>query len=336
LPIMESLWHGKPCICHSGGVMAELGRDGGCLNVDVTDGDTLAAAVVRLAEDAQLYDKLSREAVSRPIKLWRDYALGMWRSLIEHSSQPSALATRQEASDVASEVITDYKQLLYPGCLVDNWQMNDSERLSMAAVLQRLKPRCAIEIGTYKGGSLSLLRQFATSVFSIDIDPEVAEKFSGFKNVTFLTGRSQELLPVLLDELDAAGMPVSFVLVDGDHSANGVRQDIELLLDYVPKVPMVVMIHDGFNPECRRGMLEARWSRSPYVHFVDVDFIPGRVIEHGGGGDGEMWGGLALAFFSPQPRQGNLRADGSMKRNFEKSAREGGGRAMAASTPALP
>jgi hypothetical protein len=196
----------------------------------------------------------------------------------------------------------------------------------MAAILQRLRPRCAIEIGTYKGGSLSLLRQFATTVFSIDIDPEIPAKFGHFENVNFLTGRSQELLPVLLQELDAAGMPVSFVLVDGDHSAEGVRRDIELLLDYVPKVPMIVLMHDGFNPDCRRGMLEARWSRSPYVHFVDLDYIPGRVVEHGGGGDGEMWGGLAMALFSPQPRAGELRVEASGKRTFDRALREAEGR----------
>jgi hypothetical protein len=49
-------------------------------------------------------------------------------------------------------------------------------------------------------------------------------------------------------------------------------------------------------------MLEADWQRSPFVEWLDIDFIPGRLIEHGGGGDGEMWGGLALARFTPVRR----------------------------------
>ncbi|HYP13436.1 MAG TPA: glycosyltransferase, partial [Bryobacteraceae bacterium] len=30
MPIVESLWHGRPCLCHSSGVMAELAQEGGC------------------------------------------------------------------------------------------------------------------------------------------------------------------------------------------------------------------------------------------------------------------------------------------------------------------
>ena len=319
LPIMESLWHGKPCICHAGGVMAELARGGGCLVVDVTDAAAFAVAIARLAQDRELYDRLCTEALTRPIKLWSEYAAIFWRMLVERSGLPEARRESEGMAMTDETLPANHDGVLYPDCLVADWQMNDSERLAMAAILQRLKPRCAIEIGTYKGGSLSLLRQFATSVFSIDIDPEIPGKFGHFENVTFLTGRSQELLPILLDELDSAGVPVSFVLIDGDHSAEGVRKDIELMLDYVPKVPMIVVMHDGFNPECRKGMLEARWARSPYVHFVDVDFIPGRVIEHGGGGDGEMWGGLAFAYFSPRKREAPLRVGASAQRNFEWS-----------------
>ena len=39
LPIMESLWHGRPCICARGSVMGELAAGGGCLATDVTDAE---------------------------------------------------------------------------------------------------------------------------------------------------------------------------------------------------------------------------------------------------------------------------------------------------------
>jgi len=187
----------------------------------------------------------------------------------------------------------------------------------LAAILARLKPRCAIEVGTYRGGSLSLISQYAESVFSIDIDPSVPERFSKFDNVSFLTGPSELVLPALLRELDQASMPVEFILIDGDQSAAGVRRDIESLLDYTPLRPLIVLLHDGFNPECRRGMMDANWGRSNYVQFVDVDFIPGRIIEHGGKGDGEMWGGLAMAYFLPVARSGELLVSASAHRTFE-------------------
>jgi hypothetical protein len=195
--------------------------------------------------------------------------------------------------------------------------MNESEKLALTALLERLKPMCAIEIGTFRGGSLSLIRQYARHVFSIDIDPSVAERFGHFENVSFLTGPSDLVMPVLLRELDCAGLHPGLILVDGDHSSEGVRRDIEVLLTYQPKVPMFVVMHDGFNPKCREGMLAARWERCPFLRWVDVDFVPGRIVEHGGGGDGEMWGGLALAYLSPERSSEPPRVIQSARKAFE-------------------
>ena len=74
LPILESLWLGKPCVCHSDGVMAELAAGGGCLTADMADPAALARAIERLATDGGLRDRLSAEARSREIDAWPDYA----------------------------------------------------------------------------------------------------------------------------------------------------------------------------------------------------------------------------------------------------------------------
>ncbi len=57
------------------------------------------------------------------------------------------------------------------------------------------------------------------------------------------------------------------------------------------------MMHDSFNPECRRGMQEADWEKSPYVKWVDFDFVPGRIIENGSACDGETVGGSGFGIF---------------------------------------
>jgi hypothetical protein len=67
------------------------------------------------------------------------------------------------------------------------------------------------------------------------------------------------------------------VLVDGDHSAEGVRKDIDHLLRLRPIVPLYVVMHDSFNPGCRRGLREADWAGCPYVHAVELDFVAGSV-----------------------------------------------------------
>ncbi len=74
LPVMESLWMGRPCICHEAGVMAELAAEGGCVCIDMTSVQEVAAAMERLASDPALRHALARQAERRVIGTWRDYA----------------------------------------------------------------------------------------------------------------------------------------------------------------------------------------------------------------------------------------------------------------------
>jgi glycosyltransferase involved in cell wall biosynthesis len=73
LPIMESLWMGRPCICHEAGVMAELATGGGCLTVDVTEPIELSVAMEKLCSDPALIDALRRQAGMREITTWAAY-----------------------------------------------------------------------------------------------------------------------------------------------------------------------------------------------------------------------------------------------------------------------
>lgn len=73
LPIMESLWMGKPCICHECGVMAELAAGGGCLTINVKEPAELSFAMERLSSDTALMDALRRQASGREITTWTAY-----------------------------------------------------------------------------------------------------------------------------------------------------------------------------------------------------------------------------------------------------------------------
>jgi len=297
MPILESIWQGKPVICSNQGVMSELAAEGGCLTTDILDERLLANTIYQLSTDKNLLYKLSQEAVNRKLKTWDEYTQ-QFLSLLKCEKISQDFSNQGDQMMPFTDTRT-WEEILYPNCLCEHWQMNNSERLALTTLLSRHIPQCSIEIGTYKGGSLSLISQFSKMVFSIDIDPTVSEKFGFFKNVTFLTGFSNVSLPLLLKSLDYEQVPVDFILVDGDHSAEGVKKDLNLVLSYIPKKPLFIMMHDSFNPECRRGMLEADWNKCPYVQWVDLDFVPGRIIENGSTSDGEMWGGLALAYLTP-------------------------------------
>ncbi len=74
LPVIESLWQGRPCLCANFGVMAENAVGGGCLTTDVRDPVALADAILTLAGSAGFRRQLVQEAIVRPLKTWGEYA----------------------------------------------------------------------------------------------------------------------------------------------------------------------------------------------------------------------------------------------------------------------
>jgi glycosyltransferase involved in cell wall biosynthesis len=73
LPIVESLLHGKPCVCGGNGALGEVARGGGCFIVDQAKADALAHGMRRLLLDRELYARLCAEARARKFRLWIDY-----------------------------------------------------------------------------------------------------------------------------------------------------------------------------------------------------------------------------------------------------------------------
>ena len=88
LPILESLWSAKPCICANFGSMKEVAEAGGCLMVDVTNVEALAEAIQQLANNPQLHQTLTQEAITLPFKSWHDYALEVAFRLAEKVNSP--------------------------------------------------------------------------------------------------------------------------------------------------------------------------------------------------------------------------------------------------------
>ncbi len=216
---------------------------------------------------------------------------------------------------------TDLGALFYPQCLIrDNrWEMSQAERSLLRTVLERVRPSIAIEVGTFRGGTLSLMSQYCEAVFSLDIDPELPVKLSQIRNAQFIIGPSAKTLPELLAGLSAAHMEPEFILIDADHSEQGVRGDIQTVLARVPKVRTFVAMHDSFNPGCRRGIVTSGWENCPYVHSVEVDFVSGSVVNQPGSpADGQMWGGLGFAVLDPKPRVGPLTISALGQRTFER------------------
>jgi len=87
LPIQESLWHGRPCICGGNGALGEVATGGGCITLDQTNVPALAAAMRDLLDDEATYNRLHAEARARTFRNWDDYTGRLLQRLGEHDAK---------------------------------------------------------------------------------------------------------------------------------------------------------------------------------------------------------------------------------------------------------
>ncbi len=144
LPIIESIWYGKPCLCHNEGALAETAAGGGVDMVDMLDEDALAAAIYRLATDRQFRSKLAREARERTVKSWVEYAREVVEALAENRPRPLDAVRRQRA--FAAPVIERLDRPLL-SIAVTTYNRAGWIKHSLAGILQHTRHyRDAIEV----------------------------------------------------------------------------------------------------------------------------------------------------------------------------------------------
>lgn len=176
--------------------------------------------------------------------------------------------------------------------------MTFGERAALEGVLSQLKPQLAVEIGTAAGGSLRRIATHSAEVHSFDlVEPEATVR--DLPNVTLHTGDSHVMLAEFLDQLAGAGGRVDFALVDGDHTADGVRQDLVTLLTSEAVQRGVILIHDTANEVVREGLERVPYGSYPAVSHHDLDFLPGH-LSSGGPYHHQLWGGLGLVVVDRQ------------------------------------
>src|SRR5712691_1838641 len=184
------------------------------------------------------------------------------------------------------------------------WRMSLGERSAVEGILACLRPSVSVVAGSLKEESLAAVSAHSDVVHSFDLALHSGVDRSRFPNVVFHEGDSHELLPATLAELGRAGTNVDFALVDGDHTAPGVRRDLEDLLDSPAVERTVILVHDTLNERVRAGLEEVDFGRDKVTH-VELDFVVGQLWD-GGPFDNDLWGGLGLVvtgwdFVRPAP-----------------------------------
>ena len=202
------------------------------------------------------------------------------------------------------------------------WQMTRWEKYAFISLVRKRKPSVAIEIGNATGGSLQVLASVCNKVYAIDfqqvIHDGLKDKFSN--HVEFHTGDSKVLLPEILKKIQESNEELGFVFIDGNHSTEGVKADINCVLNgYTPICELIIIFHDSFNPECRRGIIDADWKKNQYVHYVDVDFIPGNFYKEplGACKADSIWNGLSFALLKPEIRKGDLEIRQTLQPSYD-------------------
>jgi len=74
LPVLESLHHGRPCVCSGRGALGESALGGGCVALDSVDALSLADAIRRLLLHPAEIAALASAARRRHLKDWSGYA----------------------------------------------------------------------------------------------------------------------------------------------------------------------------------------------------------------------------------------------------------------------
>ncbi len=203
--------------------------------------------------------------------------------------------TRHDVTDLAAGIDLDPLGAIQAAPV---W-MTRAERLLLYTLTFCLRPRRILEIGTYQGGSALVVNSALQSlgsdgrVFCVDpqpaIDPEHWQLLEA--RTSLVEGHSPDVLPEVVRQ---AGGRFDLVLVDGDHTYEGVLADAEGVLPCV-QPGGYILFHDGFHADVKRAIDEFVAAHPKEV--IDLGLLTREVTsQEDDAGNRVEWGGLRLVY----------------------------------------
>ena len=175
--------------------------------------------------------------------------------------------------------------------------MSRAERLLLYTLIFTLRPSRYLEIGTFQGGSALVVNAALDALNSqtplICVDPEwnvAPEDWQKIEHrATFIEGYSPAILP---KAEEAAGGKFDFVLIDGDHSYEGVLRDARGVMPHLAP-NAYLLFHDSFFTNVARGLNQ--FANENANHLVDFGSLTREVTVEAHEEKGAIqWGGLRL------------------------------------------
>jgi len=170
-----------------------------------------------------------------------------------------------------------------------DWLMSAREKLGLIGLLHCLKPKKVLELGYHRGGATKWLSQFSERVITVDVNEFVEDAPNLFHNVEAWNCTTLEAASRLKKE----NLFFDLAIIDADHSRKAVSTDINGVINHSD----IILMHDSFNPDCRKGMVDALKNQKSHAYYLD--FIPSVSKKDG------LWGGLAIAWKSKTPGHAN-------------------------------
>lgn len=168
-----------------------------------------------------------------------------------------------------------------------DWLMSSREKLVLIGLLECIKPSSVIEFEYHRGGATKWLAKFAQRIISVDVNEFVNDADKKFPNVEAWNCPTNEAIKRIKDK----NLKFDLAVIDADHSRKAVAMDISGLLNHTN----IILMHDSFNPACRKGMLDALKDQKTHAYYLD--FVPSVSKKDG------LWGGLAVAWKSETPKR---------------------------------
>ena len=219
--------------------------------------------------------------------------------------QANLTATRKVVKKITPSDLIDYSPAdIAVDAATFPWEMSRAERMAFQHLLGVFQPAIALEVGTDKGGSLQAIMQYADEAISIGKDADKQtnlQKQSCFNGVEFIAGDPAQVLPEMVEIINANKLNVNFIFIDGERSTESAQNNFETALRLVPNQATCIVVHDSFMPQVRRAMLNVDWQANPHVHYVEIDYVQGAYLpaEYGAC---KMTGGLAVVLLKPEIR----------------------------------
>ncbi|MEM2073511.1 MAG: class I SAM-dependent methyltransferase [Nitrososphaeria archaeon] len=177
-----------------------------------------------------------------------------------------------------------------------------NEILELLEIIQKIKPKTVLEIGTANGGTLFLFSRVASedaTIISIDLP---GGKFGGgypqWKRLLYksfaLPKQKIYLLRMdsheneTLEQVKAIlkGRRLDFLFIDGDHTYEGVKKDFEMYSKLVERGSVIALhdiVHHPNVPECQ---VEVLWGEIKQRYKTkEIIFEPG-----------QTWAGIGVIF----------------------------------------